>query len=124
MGVIILLPLIIDGISLVAILRHHRKNSEVKSTLSNLFVQQAVLYFSVVLVSSVLSGAFQLSGLVQLDGRAIVALLTLPNVMACRLILQLRGSAATPTPTEVRQQLSFVVRCGLYPEEPREPLPP
>lgn len=121
-GVTVILPLFVDGVSTVAILHHHRKDREVQSPLSKLFIQQAILYFSVVFTLSLIAGGFQFSASIQLDGRALIALVTLPNIMACRLILQLREETALPTPTEAGLQLSIAVQRGLHPDESSDPL--
>ncbi|TFK73480.1 hypothetical protein BDN72DRAFT_183310 [Pluteus cervinus] len=86
-GYVMLAGVLIDIIAVIVIVRHYYKHHRDRphGSLGLLFMQQALGCFGVIFFLTILAGAFHASGNVQLDGKGFVTVLTLPNILACRL---------------------------------------
>ncbi|KAH7912559.1 hypothetical protein BJ138DRAFT_779044 [Hygrophoropsis aurantiaca] len=111
-ALLFLFTFILDAIAMSLVLFHARRVRAVDGKLGRYFVFQGLLNFSLMSILNLFTASFYFMPEVTLNGHGLPFSLILSDVFACRLILDLRRSAASTETMDLEEQ-SRIVRVGL-----------
>ncbi|TFK71405.1 hypothetical protein BDN72DRAFT_456445 [Pluteus cervinus] len=110
-GLILLFSSLLDLVAVFVMLWHYFRTRHLRSPLGFILVRQAVTIFIIIAVLNAIAAASYLSTVFPaiLTNMGLVFVLTVPNVLACRLLVQLRKHVS-PSDSKRRRDISRVVR--------------